>query len=103
MKELETVIVGTRFRGENAIRASARLAVGQEIRLQRDAANPYDANAVACFAFGMQIGFLSKLVNAPIAAAMDSGSDATATVIAPAEITGKLYIKREAKIRVNLE
>ena len=97
--EVVTVIVGTRWRGEAAISALARLKPGDSVRLEREIGNRHDYAAIACHFHGLHIGYIPRQANGPIAKAMDSGSIAAAVVEEPAQIN-RGYIAKEPKIRV---
>ena len=100
--EVQTVIVGTRWRGEAALSALARMKPGDAIRLEREVGNGYDYAAIACHFHGLHVGFIPRQVNAPIAQAMDAGAIATAVVEVAANVTRTGYIVKEPKIRVTV-
>ena len=91
MAEITSVIVGTKFRGQEAIDAIARMQPGDTVRLEREPENKYDLNAVSCHYLGRHVGYIPKLVNPRLAAAMDRG-----------EIERGKYIKVEPKLRITL-
>lgn len=100
MPSMQLAIVGTRFRGSDAIRAIGKMAPGAEVRLVREADNQYDSNAVQAWFLGMQVGFIPKQANPRLAAAMDAGAVPTAKV----EITPILrgtYIEREPRVVIS--
>lgn len=72
MAVLRTVLVGSKFRGRDAVNAAIALREGDLIRLKREPDNQYDGNAVACEFRGMHIGYLPSKQNAEIAAALDA-------------------------------
>ena len=61
---------------------SEALAPGQPLVLRRDAANPYDANAIAVEAVGgEQAGFVPRELAAEIAPELDAGRPWSAVVL----------------------
>jgi hypothetical protein len=100
--EIPTVIVGTRWRGDRAIAAIAAMKPGDTVQLIREAANQHDAYAVACQYRGLQVGYIPRAANMPVAVAIDRGSVVTAIVESPAQVTHRGYIKAEAKLRIYL-
>jgi hypothetical protein len=96
---IETVIVGTKFRGAQAVSALRELRPGQEIRLVREN-HPKDANAIQCHALGLQLGYVPRVANPRIAQAMDAGAKAIAEVTERAIVFDSGLIKREPKILV---
>lgn len=100
--QIETIIVGTRWRGEAALSALARMKPGDAIRLEREVGNRHDYAAIACHFHGLHVGFIPRQVNAPIAQAMDAGAIATAVVEVAARITNAGFIVKEPKIRVTV-
>lgn len=104
MTEISTVIVGTSFKGQQAVDAVGMMAVGQAVRLVRDRGNRYDANAVACHYLGISVGFVPRVANPRVAAAMDAGAEPVAFVTAPATVNhgrSGLRVKVEPKIKIS--
>jgi HIRAN domain-containing protein len=99
MSEIETPIVGTKFQGQRALDAVAGLRIGLQIELRREN-HPKDANAIQCWALGIRLGYLSRLVNEPIARAMDSGGAVDAIVTRLADFGRTGNIVKEPMIRV---
>ncbi len=99
MTEVATVIVGTKFKGALALEALARMRQGDEVRLNRDRTNRFDAYAIECHYLGTNVGFVPKLVNAPIAKALDSGAKAAVIVTDPGRVEGG-RVKTEPKILI---
>ena len=73
MSEVRTVIVGTRFRGLDAVAALAGLAKGDVIELRAEPDNPHDAFAVACHAGGVHLGYVPRSHNAQLTKALARG------------------------------
>jgi len=71
MKSINTKVVGVTFEGRQEIIAD--LTGSSKIKLERDANNPHDSNAVQVIAEGKQIGFLSKELAESIGPCMDQG------------------------------
>jgi len=99
--ELRSVIVGTRYRGQAAIDAIARMRPGDSVRLEREN-HPNDIYAIQCHYLGTFVGYIPKLVNTRIAPQMDSGSIATAVVETSAVIRRGNFIQTEPKLRITL-
>jgi hypothetical protein len=99
MPELNTVITGSNFKGKAAVAAVARLRAGDPVTVYREPQNRHDANAVAVTAFDLPIGYIPRVCNAALAAALDEGLEATAVVTEPALIAGKVI--REPKLLVS--
>ncbi len=83
-QSMRAALVGTKFRGQAAIDTMLRMREGDAVRLEREPSNRYDANAIQVHFLGMFVGFIAKLANPRIAAAMDRGCDVQATVISGA-------------------
>ena len=66
-----TKLVGVTFEGRQDLVAG--LAPGAALSLERDPANPYDANAVGVWLGGLQLGFIKKEIAARIAPNIDAG------------------------------
>lgn len=73
MKTL-VALVGTRFRGEAALRLLAELPKGEPLILLREPDNPHDPNAVQVWARGTHIGYLKGTQCRPVARAMDAAA-----------------------------
>lgn len=102
-EQLDTVIVGTGFKGQSAIEAVGMMTAGDTVRLVRDRGNRYDTNAVACHFLGIHVGFVPKVANPRLAAAMDAGAAPTAIVTTAATVDerrGGQRVKIEPKIRI---
>lgn len=79
--EIFADIVGTHFRGSEAKRICNSLDIGDEVQLEREPDNSYDANAVAVYAEGEHIGYIPAANNLQLALALDDEREAVATVI----------------------
>lgn len=51
-------VVGTKYRGEEAMRLLHSLQTGEQVELRPDPGNPKDRNAVEVWARGQWVGFL---------------------------------------------
>jgi hypothetical protein len=80
MAKAHSVIVGTKFRGDQAMTAIAKMRPGDAVHLEREPDNAYDRNAVSCYYLGIHVGYIPRKVNPAIAQAMDKGSMPTARV-----------------------
>jgi len=98
MTELNTVIVGTKYLGAAAVRTVAMMRPGMEVALRRED-HKYDHHAIQCHFYGVQVGYIPKIVNPPVALSMDRGQTATAFVTAAADICGD-KVRVEPKIIV---
>lgn len=65
-------LVGTKYRGREAMEMLASLPVGTALVLKRDPANAHDPQCVEVWARGVHIGFLKKEQNGPVSARMDA-------------------------------
>lgn len=52
-----------------------------KLTLVREAANPYDANAVAVHLDGLKLGFIPRKANSPVARLLDRGERVVAEVV----------------------
>jgi hypothetical protein len=101
---IDTVIVGSGYKGWQAIRAVKMMAPGDQVRLVRERDNRHDANAVACHYLGMHVGYVPRQANPRVAAAIDAGAEAIAIVTHAAgvhEFAGKTKITVEPKIKIS--
>ncbi len=64
-------LVGTRFRGDEAVQLLVNLPQGEPLTLIREPDNKYDRFAVQVWAREMHIGYIKGSQNRPIAEAMD--------------------------------
>ncbi len=100
MTETATVIVGTKYKGAEAVGAVEKMRPGDAITLRRDGYNRHDANAVECWFLGMMVGFVPKITNPAIARAFDAGHRPTASVTAAARIErGKVRVEPKITVR----
>lgn len=103
MPEIRTCITGTRFTGRAGMVAVERLRAGDPVLLRRDPINPHDRNAVLCLSeHDIRLGFVPRITNPRIAAALDSGRQVVAVVHETADIR-RGFVKREAGITVSWE
>jgi HIRAN domain-containing protein len=104
MTPVQTVVVGTKFRGAVAIEAAGRLRKGDALRLEREPENPFDPNAIAVYYAGLKIGFIPKLVNPRLAPLMDRGEQLEGVVEAAAVIRdGKVRTEPKITVRPRVE
>lgn len=96
---VETVIVGTGFKGATALHAVARLQSGDEIRLIREPTNRHDPLAVACHFLGVHVGYVPRQSNPRVAEAIDAGFEVSARCTTAAVI-GRNKVTSEPKILV---
>ncbi len=66
-----TKLAGVSFEGRQDVIAGLR--VGADLRLERQADNPYDANAIAAHYGELQVGFISKGIAKHLAPLIDEG------------------------------
>ena len=89
MKAL-VALVGTKFRGREAMDLLAALPNGEPLILIREPANPVDPRCVQVWARGVHIGYVKKEQNAAIAAKIDAAISRLAmdakAVTMPAEL-----------------
>lgn len=97
-----TCIVGTRFRGADAITAIRQMRPNSPVRLEREPHNPFDALAVACYFRGVHVGFIPRQANERIAQALDRGALVTAIVETPPGITPAGFIVTEPGLRIEI-
>jgi hypothetical protein len=84
---IRTTIVGTRFRGPEAVAALARLRPGDRLRLMREPDNEHDPNAVAVYSRTMHIGYIPRgIINRDVADRIMSADSVAAVVTAEAII-----------------
>ena len=82
--QFHTKLAGVTFEGRQS--AIARLVAGMPLRIEREPANPHDANACAVFdPFGDQVGFLNRRLAAVLAPVLDAGVEYDLEV---ADVTG---------------
>jgi hypothetical protein len=83
---MKTTVVGTKYRGPEAIAALARLRPGDQLRLVREPSNPHDPDAVAVYSGTMHIGYIPRGVNRDVADRIMSADSVAAVVTAEAII-----------------
>lgn len=71
MTTLSTVVVGTVFRGPEALEAVAKMRPGDALALVREPNNRFDQRAVACHYLGVHVGFIPMKLNAGVSKALD--------------------------------
>jgi hypothetical protein len=91
MTAIRTTLVGTQpHQGPEAVTLVIGLRLGDELELRREADNRFDRNAVACWFRGRKLGFIPRKQNAPIAEAMDAGTQVRTVVTDPALSQGNM-------------
>jgi len=86
MPETRIVVVGTKFRGSEAMSALGALVKGAPVSLLREPDNQHDPGAIACYVGDTHIGYLPRAQYGAIRAAMDAGLDVAAELSAEALI-----------------
>ena len=97
-----TCIVGTRFRGAEAITAIRHMRLNSPVRLEREPHNPHDPLAVACYFKGVHVGYIPRQANERIAQALDHGALVTAIVETPPGITPSGFIVTEPMLYIEI-
>ena len=100
MAEIPCAVVGTKFRGRDAMKAIGLMKPGDPVRLDREAHNQHDSNAVAVYYLSLHVGYLPRQANPRIAAAMDAGITPAAVVEITPIVRGN-WIDREPRILVS--
>jgi hypothetical protein len=83
---MKTTIVGTKYRGPEAIAALARLRPGDRLRLVREPGNEHDPDAVAVYSGTMHLGYIPRGPNRDVADRIMSADSVSAIVTAEAII-----------------
>lgn len=96
----QTVIVGTRFRGAEALAAIRLMGPNSPIRLEREPHNQFDVWAIACYFRGVHVGYIPRQANERIAQAIDRGKVVTAIIEQPPVVTPSGHITIEPKLRI---
>jgi hypothetical protein len=97
MPSFITTLAGANFRPADAKAVLLELEVGANVRLEREASNPYDSNAIRVIEpiSGEFIGFVAKADNPEIADLLDKGIDTYEAKILGAAGTLKPHISIE--------
>jgi hypothetical protein len=98
----QTVIVGTRFRGADALAAIRLMRQHNPVRLEREPHNPFDVWAVACYYRGVHVGYIPRQANERIAQAIDRGAVVSAVIETPPVVTPSGHITIEPKLRIQV-
>ena len=80
MPELKTAIVGTKFRGADAVKALANATRGARITLKAEPDNEHDPNATACYLGDCHIGYIPRGQNEVLSTALRSGKTCDAEI-----------------------
>ncbi|KAF0227105.1 MAG: hypothetical protein FD175_2867 [Beijerinckiaceae bacterium] len=93
--------------------ALGRITPGTKLALVREAANPYDADAVAVHLDGLKLGFIPREANSPVARLLDRGERVTAEVVrmldirrsseVPDELVFTAFASGDPMIRLTVE
>lgn len=100
MPNQPAAVVGITHRGPEALAAVRKMKGGDRVRLVREADNPYDSNAVQVWFLAVCIGYVPRVANPRIAAAMDAGI-APEAVVEVSPILRRNWIEREPRILVS--
>lgn len=76
-------LVGTSFRGKDAVALVATLEAGDEIELRAEPENEYDENAVACYYQDQHIGYIGRDNNSVPAQRLADEEEVLAEVATP--------------------
>jgi hypothetical protein len=98
--ELRTAIVGTKFRGEDAIKVLGEMGQGAVVTLKHEADNEHDENAVAVYGSGTHLGYIPRAHNHALADALKRGATITGRITTEA-IVDKGDVKFAPKITVS--
>ncbi len=93
-------VVGIKHRPREALDAVRQMKAGDRVRLVREPDNQYDRNAVQVWFLAVHIGYVPKVANPRIAAAMDAGIAPEAVVDVSPILRGN-WIDREPRILVS--
>jgi hypothetical protein len=99
MKTIDTVVVGIRFRGAEAIKRCCRVMPDESVELVAEPRNRYDANAVQVRIGGLFCGYIPKETNPTIAGALREKKSILARIVSPGKERGG-FLFTEPKIRV---
>lgn len=91
----DTTIVGTKFRGNNAMETLKGLRKGDRLRLQREPSNQFDPNAIAVLADGEHLGYVPKTDNVKLIEAFKGERPRDLIV----ELTAEAIIDRNNNVR----
>lgn len=89
MSKSLVALVGTKFRGREAMDMLASLPQGEPLTLVREPTNEFDPRCIQVWARGVHIGFVKKEQNKAIAERMDAERAGSAK---PFTVTAKLAI-----------
>ena len=90
-----------------------RIRPGMRLTLVREAANPYDADAVAVHLDGVKLGFIPRSANTPVARLLDRGARVSAEVVrmldveryedVPEELVYTSFLSGDPMIRLTVD
>jgi hypothetical protein len=69
-----TSIIGTRFRGSDAVTIVGALPRGSRLRLEREPDNAFDPNAIAVYYGDTHLGYVPRVHATELAPALDAGT-----------------------------
>lgn len=111
VKLFDFAIAGGHHHGLEA--ALGSITPGTKFALVREAANPYDADAVAVHLDGLKLGFIPREANSPVARLLDRGERVTAEVLrmldiwrsseVPDELVFTAFASGDPMIRLTIE
>lgn len=99
MPQQSAAVVGIKHRGPEALAAVRQMKAGDRVRLVREPDNQYDSNAVQVWFLAVFIGYIPKVANPRIAAAMDAGIAPEAVVDVSPILRGNRF-EREPRMLV---
>lgn len=101
LMQMRTTIVGTAFRGPEAVAALARLQKGSVLKLRREPDNPHDANATAIYSDAQHLGYVPRMHNPELAKILDCEPDSLKAEITLEAIVERGQIKFPPKILIS--
>jgi hypothetical protein len=97
-----TSIIGTKFRGPNAVAMVGAMPRGLRVRLEREPDNEFDGNAIAVY-YGVQhLGYVPRGHAAELARALDRGAAETEAEVVAEAIIDQGDVRFAPKIAVRL-
>jgi hypothetical protein len=97
-----TSIVGTNFKGAEAVALVGALRKGTRLELRREADNKYDRNAVGVYFSGQHLGYVPKSDNRELAFLLDHRPPGSLTAELTLEaIVNRGQVKFPPRIRIH--
>lgn len=99
--EINAAVVGTKFRPNvaEALDALGKMNEGDVVRLEREPGNQHDRNAVQVHFLSVFVGYIPKVANPLLAAAMDAGAQPVAIVRKAPVVRGR-FIQQEPLLQI---